>query len=1027
MKANFALSLTEDGIRLFQRVPRGWVIVGEVAHSDTDAASQMATLRREALAREPSGLRTKLLIPNEQIKYLSLANPIATTAEIDAALENATPYTIDALVHDHSRDDSSTYVAAVARETLEEAEAFAEKHGFMPVCFAAVPEDGTYVGEVFFGRTLAALSLLGPGQVIERDDVPVSLDPQPAPAESAASPDAPAKTAAFSEIYDQMVPDAPAAEDSEPSRPRFTPVVTQDAGDQEEETAEERAGPDPTPVLFSHAKPDPAPLKPDANALFSAERPAPKAPDEEAAPSDVASRLSAAAGRLARTIRASGATTEDGDEERTSGIKALFSSSRPATTPETRNEPNLRREPIEPTPAPQTSRTPLAATKEPSEQRRLTVFGARDRQPSTLRDPRYLGLLAGSIVAAFGLGYLGFVGWDRLTSPTAPEISNVEPAIIEIAPSAPPLPFEGTDQPANPDAEQPVTAAADPSLSAPDAQSPSLPDVSESAVASSATVAPVAEVAPESAAATAATTGRVLTPAEAEAIYARTRVWQRAPRMAALPRQMSEESGAPQPLSVPTVSQTPLALPSQNGAAPDPVVLTPPDPPPPGTEFARDARGFILATPEGTVLPNGVVVTAGQPDVPFRARPGTELPPDPPSLQPGAEVAESGALILATAPVVTPPPRPAGIAPEPDIIDPETGRVVAVTAERPAIVPPARPEELAPERPTPVETAPDETATAPEAEPVPEPDATTEAVSTAASPETGPAPIDPETGLPVRIAETLPDTLPPARPDGLAPERVIDPETGLPVPVLQGAPDIQPPTRPEGIAPEEPEALEAPEDGQTTDAAIENDEAIADADLAALIDNPGGIGIGALQPPTRPTGLVATAPSWTRADVGTGSPPARPADLIASALPDSDVDAIAAALTAAAAPASELVPDLTIVPQPRPRNFDRIVSNVREIAASRPVPPAQTAAPSGSVPRSVANAATEENAVSLRGLALLGIFESGGRRTALVRLSNGRISRVGVGDRLDGGQIASIGQTSLTYRAGGRTETLELP
>ncbi len=87
MKANFALSLTEDGVRLFQRVSRGWAVVGEVAHADPEASAKMAALRREALAREPSGLRTKLLIPNEQIKYISLLNPIATTTEIDAALQ----------------------------------------------------------------------------------------------------------------------------------------------------------------------------------------------------------------------------------------------------------------------------------------------------------------------------------------------------------------------------------------------------------------------------------------------------------------------------------------------------------------------------------------------------------------------------------------------------------------------------------------------------------------------------------------------------------------------------------------------------------------------------------------------------------------------------------------------------------------------------------------------------------------------------------------------------------------------------
>lgn len=1008
MKANFALSLTEDGVRLFQRVSRGWAVVGEVAHADPEASAKMAALRREALAREPSGLRTKLLIPNEQIKYISLQNPIATTAEIDAALQNATAYPISEIVHDHSRDENQTFVAAVTRETLDEAEKFAETHHFMPVCFAAVPEKGTYVGEVFFGRTLAALSLLGPGQVIERDDVPVSLtddlaDLPPSPDASAQAPvEDSTPEESFAEIYDEMVQpplsepvsEAPQASDVTTPRQsasaRFTPMAVLGTGDADSAAEEDPAAPT-EPVLFAHTISDTPAPPPEAKALFGAKR-----DDDSTAqpdPADVASRLTKAAGRLAKTISATSPATDEQDTPATGSLKALFASTRtkPATAPEPRNEPLVRKDPPAvqpamlppvPPPAPFASR-PTAG----NEERRFTVFGARDRQPRSMRDPRFLSLLASSIILAFAVGYLGFAGWDRLSNGAEPELSSVEPVVAEIPPEAPQMPSETDGRSFDPVSEQPVTAVQDPTFPAPDATTPALPDVADTATQSAA-AAPEAEQVPVIA-------GRVLTPDEAQTIYQRTGVWQRAPRFAAIPQILSEESGAGAPISMPTASQEVLPLPVIAGSTPDPVMLAPLDPPPAGTSFARDARGFILATAEGTQLPNGVTVYAGQPDVPFRARPGTELPPDPPSLQPGAQITESGALLLAVRPVVTPPNRPAGIAPEPAV---ETPPEPEAAAEATAI--------------TPAET-----------------EATVD-----------PAPIDPETGLPLTIIEGSPDLPPPNRPAGLAPERIIDPETGLPISITDEPPAVLPPARPDGLAPEEtapPDQTDATNatdattgvDEALADATSADDEALADADLVALFDNPGGVGFAALQPPARPSGLVATAPSWSRADLGTGSPPARPADLIASALPDNDVLAISAALNSAttAVASSDLVPDLTIVPEPRPRNFDQIVANVRQIAATRPVAASQAAAPSGSVPRSVADAATEEAAISLRGLALLGIFESGGNRTALVRLPNGRITRVGSGDRLDGGQVASIGQTSLTYRSGGRTLTLEMP
>jgi len=156
MKPNFALSLSFEGIRLLHRTSSGWSLVGEVPLDAADLAAELAVLRKTALALDPQGLRTKLLIPNEQIKYIALDTTRAQEADVRAALDGATPYAVDDLVHDFVRGGGRTYIAAVARETLAEAEAFAADYRFGPICFAAVPEPFTFWGEPFFGATAIA-------------------------------------------------------------------------------------------------------------------------------------------------------------------------------------------------------------------------------------------------------------------------------------------------------------------------------------------------------------------------------------------------------------------------------------------------------------------------------------------------------------------------------------------------------------------------------------------------------------------------------------------------------------------------------------------------------------------------------------------------------------------------------------------------------------------------------------------------------------------------------------------------------
>ncbi len=179
MKPNFALSLSFEGIKLLHRVAGGWREVGEVSVTVDDLAGELAMLRKTASGLEPGGVRSKLIVPESQIKYLTietigLSEP-ARRKEAQAALHNATPYEISELAYDISIDGPNTHIAAVARETLAEAEAFATEHRFHPVSFVAVPEDVNYLGEPFFGPTQGAPDLLEPEETVERDDTTVII------------------------------------------------------------------------------------------------------------------------------------------------------------------------------------------------------------------------------------------------------------------------------------------------------------------------------------------------------------------------------------------------------------------------------------------------------------------------------------------------------------------------------------------------------------------------------------------------------------------------------------------------------------------------------------------------------------------------------------------------------------------------------------------------------------------------------------------------------------------------------------
>lgn len=111
-------------------------------------------------------------------------------------------------------------------------------------------------------------------------------------------------------------------------------------------------------------------------------------------------------------------------------------------------------------------------------------------------------------------------------------------------------------------------------------------------------------------------------------------------------------------------------------------------------------------------------------------------------------------------------------------------------------------------------------------------------------------------------------------------------------------------------------------------------------------------------------------------------------------------------------------------PHPRPGNFADIVAASREMAARRE---AEAYAPKVPTSSRIARIATARNRLGLSKAALVGTFGKPGSRGAIVRLADGGIRRVEVGDPLDGGQVTAIGEGSLSYLLESETIVLRMP
>jgi len=264
----------------------------------------------------------------------------------------------------------------------------------------------------------------------------------------------------------------------------------------------------------------------------------------------------------------------------------------------------------------------------------------------------------------------------------------------------------------------------------------------------------------------------------------------------------------------------------------------------------------------------------------------------------------------------------------------------------------------------------------------------------------------------VTLIAGRPPRVPAPRPQGLvkAAEQVANPLAGK-----------RPRARPEGIP-----AAKVPGDGETLrDGAIVDPASGNQADaspggdnLALLVVDPAH---AALKPRERPASVQAQAER---------------ARTIRTAI----AEAAAAALDGEEA-GSALAVETSRRPVSRPRALARAVeAAIADAVASAPSADGSASSatveidepePTAGMPDlpttiTVAKQATVKNAINLSKVSLIGVYGSSANRRALFRSPNGKFLKVKIGDQLDGGKVAAIGDNEVSYVKHGRTIVLKM-
>ncbi|WP_103334581.1 hypothetical protein [Pseudotabrizicola formosa] len=1060
MTPSFALNLTEDSITLLHRTSGGWRDLGSVAFDTPDLAAALDDLRSRAEAESPKGITTKLIIPESQILYLQIeaAGPddASRRAQIEAALDGRTPYTLDELIYDWSGTGPMVTVAVVARETLSEAEAFATEHKFNPVAFVARPETG-FDKEPFFGPSTLAPSLVKAGEKVEPDPAPVKVIGQEQPQakvaafaeEPAAFAGAPAQpSAAEPSVAPAPLADAPVAEPAPataadlpgpempgPSAPE--PEMPDPGLPEPAPTPEPVPGPTPEPDLPPQAPPHappaspvtepdlppPAPSGPQFTAasrgqdiLPSARRatPEPKAEAEaKARPDQVAAKTKAEESEAPMAVDV---PAEDGFDDvppMPPGARASVLASRQAPADDDLPPP------------------PSAAA--------LTAFASRRQEGQ----PRPLGAATGSDTAP-----------ARPAEPSVARPAAPPKPVVERPAAARPAPKFSYDDPVPPpprlpgDPPTPSAAVAGktgkgfrglgglvtaPSIPGTRKKKPTLNGATASGVRPAALTAGSTLAAPlDGSAATVRAASQSLgrqQPVSPDAIAK------------GLSARTMPQRGKPKYLGL--ILTAVLLLLLALVAAWSSFIIAGGDDP---------ATEVQVATVDDEALADGQVPAA-------EAEMLADLQ-DPADLPVDVDLTATEEAVG-----VAPVDNLAEITPAPESAVAEPG------AADPAVAEPVSAE------PAPQTGMQDVVAEATQ------PDPANQDEIFLAGMDVPPALSDPLVlPAPAAQGDAPPAAQMPPPPFGTvyqfdADGRIVPTAEGIMTPegvrLVAGPPSVVPPPRPAAAAALAETPAAPAEAGNASTAAITSAVAEAtappaDGDLLPAQTFAADPALANARPRSRPEGLAAQASGEDDASLAPAEdsrfaslrPRLRPAAILAAgeaARQASESASLAVQMAVAEAASDGSISPLAVsvsrVPAPRPRDLSSAVEAAVAAATRRAAPDvlasASTAAPAArsgpaadeaddepevasAAPRiptraNVAKQATFVNAINLSKINLIGVYGTQSNRYALVRQANGRYRKVGVGDNLDGGRVQAITASEVRYQKGGRMLALAMP
>ena len=970
MKPNFALSLSFDGITLLHRAAPGWHVVGEVALDTPDLPAMMTWLRDRAARLDDGPMYCKIVLPNEQLRYLTVdtgsVQDDRRRALVEAALDGATPYALSELAYAWSISGDTTQVAAAARETLAEAEAFAVDHGFQPVAFVAIPPRGAFSGEPMFGMTRAAAGILPPGETVERDLLAIQITgnarfPVPEPRAAAPVPaPAPALTVPESDPRGTDGLPKPAATEVDKTPASGAPVDAAAPAD----TAKPDANPAPAPEAHAAAKPEPAD---DAVVAFSARRKDTPAP---AAKPDGGAGI-AFKGR--RTAGANGAAAASGQ----SLPKARFTPTLPATAE-------------------------VASGEQPA----FASIRARRQDPEGAPPP-LSGVRRTANGAALAEGEIRIEDDLPATAPVVradtSDRESLDPAGAALVASLRP----GADAP-DEDAGEPVARKrAGGFLSRRKRrEEPAPPKARPAAPAPAAPAAPAARPA---AAAKADPRQRDRRAAEADRLTvfgARSAQVARRPRYLGLLLTallilflagvaawasifMDESIASLLRRNVQTAEQSttaPVEAIALRSPAEDPVDSAAPLPAAPRVTTPPVAD-TVAASPEASAAPQddlALLAPVDEPTAEAEALADGELPGPviddviDDSFARDLSGGDAGMEARYAATGIWPMAPEPGNAGMPETLD--DLYVASIDSSVPML----------------------------DAVALPQPDAERRDVR----PERPADPPPPGTRYQYDSRGLIA-----ARPDGaLTPDGVT---------IYAGRPARIPPERPAETMVDDAPAEPLPELAQTRPrprpgGLIERNER---SELGGHTRSE----LAALRPRPRPAhplidGVTATPGAALPQASDPGSPEGTDTPVAETPAEDeAEPDPFASGTQFAVATSRR--------PSVRPSGFDRTVA-AAQAAAIRPtavVAPRQVVAPTAPSNASVTRQATVRNAIDLGRINLIGVYGQPSSRRALIRLSDGRYKKVKVGDRIDGGRISAIGDAELSYVKGGRSTVLRMP